>query len=443
MKLKELRRAAEAIARSAIEAVDPEVLIRKAVKLEGKRLKIAETTLELPDFKRILVVGMGKASGSMAKALEEMLGERISDGIVVVKDGHAKPLQRVRILEASHPVPDERGRDAARQIVSLLEENARADTLVLCVISGGGSALLPLPHDGIPLAAKQETTRLLLGCGASIDELNAVRKHISKIKGGQLARAAYPATIISLLLSDVVGDMLDVIASGPTVGDTSIFSDAMAILNNYKIWNRVPQSVREILEQGARGQIAETPKPADDIFRSVSNIIIGSNRSAVRAASAKAAALGFHPLILSTCISGEAKEVGTVLASIAVEAEYNHNPVPPPACILAGGETTVTIRGDGAGGRNQELALAAAFKLASANNIVIAAVGTDGTDGPTDAAGGIVDTTTVTRAREQGFDPLQYLNRNDSYNVLKPIGDLLMTGPTGTNVMDLLIALIG
>ncbi len=443
MDLKELREAAKSIACSAIQAVDPEGLIRKAVKRECNRLMIGESTVDLTQFKRILVVGAGKASASMAKALEDILGDRISDGVIVVKDGHAKPLKRLKVLEAGHPVPDERGVEGARHILSLVEKNARADTLVLCVISGGGSALMPLPVEGITLRHKQEATKLLLECGASIDEVNAVRKHISKIKGGRLARAAAPARLFSLLLSDVVGDSLDVIASGPTVGDPSTFAQARDVMEKYKIWNRAPKSVRNAIEKGLKGDGEETPKPNDKIFERVSNVIIGNNRSALEAASAKAASLGFHPLILTTCVSGEAREVGVVFASIAIEAERSHNPVRPPACILAGGETTVTIRGSGKGGRNQELALSAALKLAGANNIVVASIGTDGTDGPTDAAGAIVDAASVERARQEGLDPLDFLSRNDSYPLLQKTGDLLVTGPTGTNVMDLLIALVG
>jgi len=443
MGLDELRRAAEQIARSAIEAVDPEVLMRACVKREGDRLTIKENSVDLNDFGKVIVVGAGKAGASMALAVEDILGDRISGGVIVVKDGHSKPLQKIRIVEAGHPVPDRRGMEAADAIVSLLESHARPETLVLCLISGGGSALLPLPRDPVSLEDTRETTGLLLRCGASINEINVIRKHISKIKGGQLARAASPARLFCLLLSDVVGDALDTIASGPAVGDPSTFSDCREIMGRYKIWREAPQSVRKTIERGLRGEIEETPKPADRIFDRVSNVIIGNNYMALRAASDRAISLGYATLILSSRIAGEAREVGTVLAAIAIEAFRSGNPLPRPACILAGGETTVTIQGDGTGGRNQELALAAALELASEKGIVMACVGTDGTDGPTDAAGAIVDTTTVERARKHGLDPVGYLNNNDSYNLLGPIGDLLVTGPTGTNVMDLMIALVG
>jgi len=443
MNLGELRKAAETIARFAIEAVDPHALVCESLMRKGTRLAIGKDNLKLSDFHEIVVVGAGKAAAVMASAVEDILGDRICDGIVVVKDGHLRPLRRIRALEAAHPVPDHRSIEGANSIVSLLKSHARPDTLVLCLISGGGSALIALPRDPVTLEDKQKTTSLLLGCGASIEEINAIRKHISKIKGGRLAEAASPARMYCLLLSDVVGDPLDTIASGPAVGDPSTFADCLAILENYNIWSKAPQSVREIIERGIRGEIDETPKPADPIFSNVTNIVIGNNYRALKAASDKAASLGFGPLILSGRVTGEAREVGTVLASIAIEARRSGDPLPAPACILAGGETTVTIRGDGKGGRNQELSLAAALKLAPEKDIVIASVGTDGSDGPTDAAGAIIDTTTIERARELGLDPLEHLNNNDSYNLLQPIGDLLMTGPTGTNVMDLMIALVG
>jgi hydroxypyruvate reductase len=443
MTLEDLRKAAQSIVETGIRAVDPRELVRSKLSLQGDHLSIGEERFDLTTLGRIVVIGAGKAGAPMAHAVEEVLGKRISNGFIIVKDGHGESLEVTEVVEAGHPLPDERGVDASRRMLSLVSDNAQADTLILCLISGGGSALMALPHDGISLSAKQETTRLLLECGASIDEINAIRKHISQIKGGRLARAAAPAQLVALLLSDVIGDRLDVIASGPTVGDPSTFSDAKGVLEKYDIWERTPESVRTVLEAGIKGEEPETPKPGDAVFRNVSNIIVGSNRSAVQAASAAASSGGFSCIVLSTCISGEAREAGRFLASVALESRASGNPLAPPACIIAGGETTVTIRGHGKGGRNQELALSAALALADANNIVVASVGTDGTDGPTDAAGAIVDTTTVARALAAGLDPLDYLNRNDSYNLLEPLGDLLITGPTGTNVMDLMLCLVG
>jgi hydroxypyruvate reductase len=346
------------------------------------------------------------------------------------------------VLEASHPIPDRRGVNGAEEIVSLLKRNARSDVLVLCLISGGGSALLPLPVDGVSLADKQRVTKLLLDCGATIAELNAVRKHLSGIKGGQLARAAAPAKVISLILSDVIGDKVDTIASGLTAPDPSTFSDVAAICKKYKIWDKIPQAAREHIESGVSGKISETPKPDDESLATVENIIIGNNALALEVAAGRARRLGFQPLILTSRIEGEAREVGTVFASIAREVQCSQHPLKPPACLLAGGETTVTVRGNGKGGRNQELALSAAISIAETKNIVVAAIGTDGADGPTDAAGAIVDSSSISRASKLGLDATAFLNRNDSYNFHARTGDLLMTGRTGTNVTDLLIGLI-
>lgn len=310
---------------------------------------------------------------------------------------------------------------------------------MLCLISGGASALLPLPADPITLDEKQETTKLLLACGANIHEFNTVRKHLSRIKGGQLARLAYPAHVLSLLLSDVIGDNLDVIGSGPTAPDASTFAQARAILEKYAIFERAPAPVRERLERGACGDIAETPKPGDRIFRNVRHIVTGSNRLAVDAAAAQARALGFHTLVLSTFVEGETREIARMHAAIAKEIVHTGRPLKPPACIITGGETTVTLRGDGLGGRNQEFVLSAAMDIAALENVVVLSAGTDGSDGPTDAAGAIADGRTVSR------DPRapEYLARNDSYHYFEALGDLIVTGPTNTNVMDVRLILVG
>ncbi len=443
MELRKLREAARQIALAAIDAVDPHTLAREALRLEGGLLRIADTTVDLALFKKILVVGAGKGDAPMAAAVEDVLGDRIAQGVIVVKDGHTGPLDQIKVIEAGHPVPDRRGVEAARDIVSLLRENAAPDTLVLCLISGGGSALMPLPQEPVSLRDKQKTTNLLLKCGATIDEINTVRKHISMIKGGRMAGAAFPSRVVCMILSDVIGDPLDTIASGPTVGDPSTFADCLRILESHNIWRETPQSVREIVERGMRGDIPETPKPVDPVFANVSNIIIGNNHTALEAARSRAFDLGFNTRILSDSIQGEARDVGTMLAKEILSARSPEALVRPPACILAGGETTVTIRGGGKGGRNQELALSASLRLAGESDTVVAAVGTDGTDGPTDAAGAIVDSTTTARAKSKGLDPLEHLDNNDSYNLLGPIDDLLKTGPTGTNVMDILVALAG
>jgi hydroxypyruvate reductase len=394
-----------------------------------------------PPGGRLLVVGAGKASGAMAAAVEEVWGDRIGDGLVVVKDGHLAPTQRIRLAEAGHPVPDERGAVAAREILALAA-TARAGDLVLVLVSGGGSALTPAPAPPLTLADKQAVTRLLLSAGADINQLNAVRKHCSAFKGGQLARAAVPARVVALLLSDVIGDPLDVIASGPTAPDASTFADALGILDRFRLRERVPGSVRERLERGARGEVAETPKPDDPLFRRVSNVVIGNNEIVVDAAAARAAALGFRPHVLTRSLHGEAREAARDLVALGREIRAGRGPVIPPACVIAGGETTVTVRGAGAGGRCQELALAAALELEGLEQMVLLAAGTDGSDGPTAAAGALADGESASRARRQGRDPRARLDDNDSHPVFAGLGDLVTTGPTNTNLLDLYLLLV-
>jgi hydroxypyruvate reductase len=386
-------------------------------------------------------LGAGKAAAKMASAVEELLRDRISSGIVIVKYGHSLPLSLVEIVEAGHPLPDEAGVAGTTRIINLLRRATEED-LVIFLLSGGGSALLPGPVDPITLDDEIRTTQTLLNCGATIHEVNAVRKHISKIKGGRLARLAYPATLVSLILSDVVGDSLDVIASGPTVPDTSSFADCLLVVERYELKEKIPPRVRTFLEAGARGEVEETPKAGEPIFQHVRNVIVGNNRMAVEAARVKAEGLGYNTLALSSFIEGEAKVVAAAHAAIAREIIATGNPIRRPACVLSGGETTVTVRGKGLGGRNQEFALAAAAAIAGAEGVVVLSGGTDGTDGPTDAAGGVVDGTTLQRGRDKGLDAADFLRRNDSHTFLSAVGDLLVTGPTFTNVMDLRLVLI-
>ena len=374
----------------------------------------------------------------MAKAAENVLGNRIAAGLINVKDGHVAKLRRIELNECGHPVPDERGADGARRIADIAR-NAGKDDIVICLISGGASALLPYPAEGITLEEKQATTRLLLACGATIHEINSVRKHISAIKGGQLARLASPAPVEALLLSDVIGDDLDVIGSGPTAPDASTFASAAAIFEKYGIAGRVPEPVRRRIEDGKQGRVAETPKPNDPIFAKVRNTIIGSNRIALDAAAKKSQDLGYKTLILSSEIEGETREIARMHAAIAKEIGRTGRPLRPPACIITGGETTVTIKGDGLGGRNQEFVLAAAIDLASVDRTVVFSAGTDGTDGPTDAAGAIADGATLARSP----DARNFLERNDSYHYFESLQDLVITGPTNTNVMDVRIVLVG
>ncbi|MBW2481778.1 MAG: glycerate kinase [Deltaproteobacteria bacterium] len=437
-----IRQHALEIFQAALKAVDPVEAIFRYLQLTDDVLQVGEHRFALKDYNRILVVGAGKAGAPMARALEELLGDRIADGVIVVKEGHGLPLAHVRIHEASHPVPDERGIKGAEEILALVKDAGERD-LVLCLMSGGGSALLVAPADGVTLEDKQAVTRLLLACGADIHEINSIRKHLSRAKGGGLARFAYPATVVSLILSDVIGDDLNVIASGPAVPDTSTFDDSRQILDKYDIWNQVPPSVRSRIERGLKGEIEDTPKAGDAVFKRCYSKLVGTNIQALKAAESKADKLGYGTLILSSTVEGEAREVAKVLTAIAREVRDSGNPVTAPACILCGGETTVTIRGDGKGGRNQELALAAALAIAGLENIVVLAGGTDGNDGPTDAAGAIVDGHTLARARTEGLDPFDYLSRNDSYHFFQPLEDLVITGPTRTNVMDVYMVLIG
>ena len=425
-----LRESARSIFDAALAAGDVRPLVVRA--LAG---------IAPPERGRVLVVGAGKASGAMAAAVEEMWGDRIVDGLVAVKDGYLAPTRRVRLVEAGHPVPDERGAEAARDI-RVLAEAAGADDLVLVLLSGGGSALTPAPPPPITLADKQEVTRLLLAAGATINQLNTVRKHCSLLKGGQLARAAAPARVEALLLSDVVGDPLDVIASGPTTPDPSTFDEALGILDGFGLRGAAPRSVILRLEQGVRGEIPETPMPGDPVFARVRNTVIGNNALVVDAAAAKARALGFTPHSLTRALEGEAREIARRFVVMARSIEAGKGPVAPPACVIAGGETTVTVRGQGKGGRCQEFALAAALELEGTKGAVILAAGTDGTDGPGDAAGAIVDGASATRARAQGVDPGARLADNDSYPVLKASGDLVVTGPTNTNLLDLYLLLV-
>lgn len=438
--LEPLRRDASEILKVALDAVDPYKAVCRHLRLEGNRLLAGEQELDCPSS--VHVVGFGKAAASMAHAVEEILGDRIGGGIVTVKEGHALPLKRVRVVEASHPIPDERGLNAAGEITGILESLGEGD-LVICLISGGGSALLPLPVDGVSLADKGASTQALLDAGASIHEMNALRKHLSRVKGGKLVRMAYPATMVSLVLSDVVGDDPDTIASGPTVPDGTTYATCLEVVDRLRIRSKLPEPVLEHLKAGVEGGRPETPKVGDPAFARTHYVLVGNNALALRAAAEAAQSRGYRSLILSSRIVGETREAARMHAAIAIECRSTGHPIPPPACILSGGETTVTIRGPGKGGRNQEFALAAGIDLSGIPGVVLMSVGTDGTDGPTDAAGAVVDGTTVARAEAMGLDPRSALDENNAYPFFQKLGDLLITGPTRTNVMDVRILLIG
>lgn len=394
------------------------------------------------DYSRLLVVGFGKAAIPMARAMEKSLGDLITIGTVITKYGHGatQSLKRVLVHEAGHPLPDQNGVNGTEEIAALAC-SADERTLAVVLISGGGSALFVSPAEGISLVEKQETTSLLLRAGAEIQELNAVRKHLSRVKGGRLAGLLYPAATVSLILSDVIGDPLEVIASGPTSPDCTTFADALDVLGRYDLLGRAPQGVVGRLEDGRKGVIPETPKQGDPVFGNVENVIIGSNRLALNAAKSAAETLGMRADILSAEIAGAAEAAGRSLAFKALTAKL-HKGDRTPTCLISGGETTVTVTGTGKGGRNMELALAFALEIEGVPGITLLSAGTDGTDGPTDAAGAVVDGMTIVRARLRGLDPDEYLRNNDSYTFFRKAGGLLITGPTGTNVMDMQIVVI-
>lgn len=427
------------IFRAALNAADPRAAVRRTLRREGGRLSVGARTYDLAQIRRVFVVGFGKASGAMGQAVEEVLGDRIESGWISVKYGHGAPLRKIHLHEAGHPLPDDNSLLGARRILELLDQTG-TDDLVICLISGGGSAILELPVAGVSLEDLRTLTDVLLRSGATINQVNTLRKHISQVKGGQLARRSR-APIVSLILSDVIGSPLDTIASGPTAPDATTFADALRIVEQRGVRAQLPASIVRHLERGGR-EIPDTPKVGDTAFERVQNVVIADNSIACEAALRAARDRGFNALLLSTYVQGEAREVAKVLAAIAKEIAASEHPVARPACVVAGGETTVTVRGDGAGGRNQELALAAAIELADMEDVLILSAGTDGTDGPTDAAGAIADGSTLKRAAEKGLDVRLFLARNDAYHLFEPLGDLITTGPTNTNVNDVMLVLV-
>jgi len=444
------------IVMEAIHAVDPYQSIRAATSYEQGILRIRGGVFQSISHPRrpgddtdfpfdtrrgnLYVVGAGKASSRMAMAVEEILGDTITEGIIVTKYGYTEPLRRVRQIEAGHPVPDRKGIQGAKEIEKLLKKTG-GDDLVLVLISGGGSSLLPYPVKGISIQDKQRVTELLLSCGATIHEMNTIRKHLSFIKGGQLAKMAAPSHILTFILSDVIGDDLSVIASGPTAPDESTFQDALDILSFYDLLGKIPPHVLEHLRRGSKQEIEETPSGKDPIFKRVYFRFIGSNQIALEAASQKAEKLGYQSLILTNAACGEAREIAKFFSAIARQVATIGQPISPPACILSGGEPTVTLRGKGKGGRSQEFALAAGLEIDGLPDTLIASIGTDGTDGPTDAAGGYTDGKMLKKAREKQLNAHDFLTQNNAYPFLKQLGYLIKTGPTGTNVMDIQIIL--
>jgi glycerate 2-kinase len=436
---------AEAIWRAAVAAVDPWDLVRGAVERRGDLVRIHGTELDLASFERVYIISFGKAAAAMGEALAEVLDERLTSGLVIVPWPVGRGSSRLEYIEAAHPIPDARSVEAARRALEIATAAGERDLLFVC-ISGGGSSLLTLPAEGISLDKKRRVTEDLLRAGATIQELNVIRKHLSGIKGGQLARAAFPARAVTLVISDVVANDLGTIASGPMYWDASTYAAARAIFECYNLWDAVPAMVRARIEDGERGRVAETLKEGDPLFDRISTFIIGDNMTALRAAKHEAERRGFEPIFLSSSDGGEARRTAAGYAAFLTELACSASQLPRPLCLLAGGELTVTVKGRGRGGRNTEFVLASIVDMDKSEveglDWLILSLGTDGIDGPTDAAGAWADMRTIRTARALGLNPAEYLDDNDSYGFFKQTGNLIVTGPTGTNVMDLRVFLL-
>ena len=431
-----------AVLKAALAAVEPYHAVASVLQRQGEKFTVNGVTFDLADFRRVLVIGAGKAGAPMAQAVEHILKDKVDQGLVVVKAGHSGPTEHVTLVEASHPIPDAAGVNAGEQMLELATQATEED-LLITLISGGGSALLVAPAPGITLDDLQQLTAALLACGATINEINCLRKHCSAVKGGQLARAAFPARLVTLVLSDVVGSPLDVIASGPTVPDASTWNDAWAIVEKYTLETQLPVSIVHRFKQGLRGEVADTPKPGDPIFDAGVTVVIGDNLLAARAAQEAAVAQGYQTLLLSTFLEGEAAQAAKFAVAIGREVRATGNPIAPPACLILGGETTVTLGSSpGRGGRNQELALAAALELVGISGITLVSLATDGTDGPTDSAGAMADSGTVQRGAAASMSAAEHLRRHDAYPFLSASNDLLRSGPTQTNVNDLIFVFV-
>jgi glycerate 2-kinase len=440
-----LRTDATNIWRAALRAVDPAAAIRKIVQRKGSCLQVGRNPFEISGLRNLWILGAGKAAASMGKAMESILGRSLTGGVVVTKNGHGLPLKKVEVIEAAHPLPDATSLAAANRMIHLIKSRIEPDDFALCLLSGGASSLLVSPAQGIALEDKLICTKILQNSGVSIYELNAVRKHLSDIKGGGLARLLAPVRTMTLILSDVVGDDLGTIASGPMSPDPTTYGDCVAVLRKYRLWDRMPASVKQRLELGAAGHIPETPKKGDPIFQNTETLIVANNARACTAAAQAAKRLGYHVLVLTSQLEGDNGEAARLHMSLANEIVFQGRPLRRPACIISGGETTVKVTGQGKGGRNQEFVLNCVRPLASLPApCLVASLGTDGTDGPTDAAGAIAENTTLIRSMKFGAQFLEYsIINNYSHNFFKRLGDLIVTGPTRTNVMDLHIILVG
>ena len=425
---------------TGLKVVDPKLAVVRNIALKDNTLIIGDRVFEIKG--KVYVVGFGKASVKMGEGIEEILGNLINDGIIIAPEIPCNiKFRKLRVLRGDHPIPGENTLKSTEEVLNLIK-NVGSNDLVIVLISGGGSALFEKPTPPISLGDLKELNKLLLKSGADIREINTVRKHVSVVKGGRLAELIYPAYTVALIVSDVVGDPIEFIASGPTAPDTTTFHDAARVLKYRGLWNVVPESIRTVINKGIRGEIPETPKPGHKVFEKVSNIIIASNIISLKAMEVKARQLGYNTIVLTSMMEGEAKEIGKFLAGLARHVVIYDEPIRKPAVILLGGETTVTVRGDGIGGRNQELALSFAINAKGLKNAVLASVGTDGIDGVSDAAGAIVDGETYSEALKNGISLVEYLQRNDSYTALRKLGRAIITGYTGTNVNDIVVLLI-
>ena len=434
------REAAEKIFIAGVRSVLPEKLISSSMRLEGSMFTVGDHKIQLDSIKNIFVIGAGKASAAMGHYVECILGDLITGGHIVVKYGYSCKLKRIKVTEAGHPIPDTRGFEAAEEIKRLSYKAEESD-LVICLISGGASALLADLPEGILPEELYIVNNLLIRCGATINEINSVRKHLSRLKGGQLARIIRPAKLMTVILSDVTGNPLDVIGSGPTVPDASTFSDALKVIEKYNLTADITSGVLNYLKDGANGMHPETPKPGDPLFEGAINILSGTNQLALKAAKNLAGSLGFKSYIIDSEMNGDVESVCETVLNTAVSFRKN-NDIQKPACLLYGGETTIKVSGNGLGGRNQHLVLSAAIRLSNIPGITLLSAGTDGTDGPTDAAGAVADAETIRRARSLHEDPENYLCEFNSYSFFKRVGGLILTGPTFTNVMDLVVVLV-
>lgn len=436
-----MREEAFEIFKAAVAAVQPAQLLPAYISISDQQLRLHNQLFNLSGIDNIYVIGAGKASASMAFEVEKILGQMIKEGIISTKHGHALPLNNMECIEAGHPLPDQQSVKAAERILQIANQATEKD-IVIALISGGASALMADHPKNTSLQDVQLLFDMLLKCGANIEEMNTVRKHLSKLKGGGLSRAVFPATLAAFILSDVINDPLHVIASGPTVADPTTFDDAISVIKKYELFEKIPAAISEWLVDGSKGIIDETLKPGDPYFEKTTNHLIGTNKIALLAAAAKAAHLGYEPFILPNNLSGEASE-----AAIAfVKEVLNKNRGDKPICILMGGETTVTIRGNGKGGRNQEFALAAYIQLMQTEKEhgiqMILSAGTDGSDGPTDATGAYIDKEIISTVKNLEMNATDYLNNNDAYHFFKQAGGLIITGPTQTNVMDIVLAVV-